>query len=131
MNSKQLKLKILTNENLKFKYFETGDKIHNYILLDELHNHIYILSTYTKSKLKYYIRISDFKTEHMDIIINLLKQYTWTIYKHNISAYKNGQTLNLRKYLRDQHIDLNKIKLKTDLTPPQIKLYIHNKENLN
>lgn len=119
--------KIITYENKNFKIGKTGERLLNYILKDPKENNIIIISTYFKSKLKYYTKLADIPSDKIDILLNLLKQYTWTIESSKgIKTYiKENKPISLRNYLKKELLDLfSEIHITVDTTPYELKSYI-------
>lgn len=118
--------KLLTYENKNFKIGKTGDRLLNYILKDSDEN-IIIISTYFKSKLKYYTILADIPSDKIDILLNLIKQYTWTIEpSKGIKTYiKENIPTSLRNYLQKELFDLfSEVHITVDATPSELKSYI-------
>ena len=117
---------IIANENINFTIGKKGDRLLNYIIINS-NDDIIIISTYFKSDLKYCTTISGIPHNKIDFLINLLKQYTWTIEpSKGIKAYnKDYKPIILRKYIKTQlHNLYPKISITVAETPPNIKAYI-------
>ena len=92
-------LTTVSYENIDFTVGKKGDRLLNYIVKDSSYD-IIIISTYLKSDLKYCTTISGIPHDKIDFLINLLKQYTWTIEaSKGIKAYnRDHKPILLRKY---------------------------------
>lgn len=119
-------LTTVSYENIDFTVGKKGDRLLNYIVKDSSYD-IIIISTYLKSDLKYCTTISGIPHDKIDFLINLLKQYTWTIEpSKGIKAYnRDHKPILLREYIKTKlHNLYPKISLTVSETSPNIKSYI-------
>ena len=90
-----------------FTIGKKGDRLFNYILQIS-DKELILLSTYYKSNLKYCAKISTSSIQQTNLLINMLKQFTWTIeITKGIKTYKDGVPLTLRKYLSKEITDIH------------------------
>lgn len=123
---------IITYENTNFTR-KKGDRLLNYIA-QYPNGELIIFSTYSESNLKYYGKISNISHNELDILIDSIKHYTWTIeLSKGIKTSKDKKWLSLREHLKNQlHNLYPTLSITIDKTPPNIRSHIesiHKKSN--